>query len=226
MTRLDIHTATASKADAISRIIHAYDDPIIKAYCWARFKIMRQRFLDEIGQYLPVAGRILDVGCGFGLFSLYFAQKHPGLEITGIDINPSRVRMAQRTAEKLSLENVHYEIGDATSFTLPAAFDGAYMLDIVHHVPRRAVRPLFKRLHAHLEPGSRLIIKDVAARPAYKRWFTYALDKLIDPHTQVNYWEVDDLLELLVGLDYEVFYHSMPDILPYPHMLYICRRTT
>ena len=37
------------RADIIRRIIEAYDDPIVRAYCWARFWILRQRFLDEIG---------------------------------------------------------------------------------------------------------------------------------------------------------------------------------
>ena len=35
--------------DTVRRIIRAYDDPIIRLYCWGRFGILRQRFLDEIG---------------------------------------------------------------------------------------------------------------------------------------------------------------------------------
>ena len=52
-----MHSAT------VRRIIRAYDDPIIRAYCWGRFGILRQRFLDEIGQYLPGEGVVLDIGC-------------------------------------------------------------------------------------------------------------------------------------------------------------------
>ena len=33
------------------------------------------RFLEEIEQYLPDHGTILDLGCGFGLFSLYIAAR-------------------------------------------------------------------------------------------------------------------------------------------------------
>ena len=64
--------------EAIARVIAAYDAPIIRAYSRGRFLILRQRFLDEIGQYLPDEGVVLDVGCGFGLFSLYYAQLVPG----------------------------------------------------------------------------------------------------------------------------------------------------
>lgn len=33
------------RGDTIRRIIGAYDDRVVRAYCWARFGILRQRFL-------------------------------------------------------------------------------------------------------------------------------------------------------------------------------------
>lgn len=208
----------------VREIINAYDRKIVRAYCWGRFKILRQRFLDEIGQYLPESGRVLDIGCGFGLFSLYYAKRFPNLEIFGVDKNPVRIKLAQQTAEKLSLQNVHYEVADATSLRVGMNFDGVYMLDLIHHISRESVLPLLTHISARLNPDSRLIVKDVNTRPAYKRWFTYALDKLMDRRAEVNYWERPALHVLLQDLGLEVFYHSMPDILPYPHMLYICRK--
>jgi SAM-dependent methyltransferase len=99
--------------DTIRRIIGAYDDPVIRAYCWARFWILRQRFLDEIGQYLPASGAVLDIGCGFGLFSLYYAATSPGRFVRGLDVNLKRIGVARRAAARLGIDNVHYEQGDA-----------------------------------------------------------------------------------------------------------------
>src|SRR6202165_6236391 len=82
------------RSEAIRSVIRAYDDPVVRAYCWGRFWILRQRFLDEIGQYLPERGRVLDLGCGFGLFSLYYASVLPGLRLLGFDRNPRRIAMA------------------------------------------------------------------------------------------------------------------------------------
>jgi tRNA/tmRNA/rRNA uracil-C5-methylase (TrmA/RlmC/RlmD family) len=104
------------RSEAIRSVIHAYDDPVVKAYCWGRFWILRQRFLDEIGQYLPATGRVLDVGCGFGLFSLYFASVGPRLTLHGIDRNARRIAQARRAAARLGLGNVRYENEDATGF--------------------------------------------------------------------------------------------------------------
>jgi len=92
------------RADIIRRIISAYDDPIVRAYCWVRFWILRQRFLDEIGQYLPESGPVLDIGCGFGLFSLYYAATAPARFVRGVDLNPRRIAMARRAAARLAID--------------------------------------------------------------------------------------------------------------------------
>ena len=55
------------------------------------------------------------------------------------------------------------------------------MLDIVHHVPADTVRPLLEQVAKCLPAGGRLLIKDVDSAPAWKRWFTFALDKVMDP---------------------------------------------
>jgi 2-polyprenyl-3-methyl-5-hydroxy-6-metoxy-1,4-benzoquinol methylase len=208
----------------IAEIISVYDSKIVKSYCWGRFKIMHQQFLDELGQYLPERGQILDMGCGFGLFSLYYATKLPGLSIIGIDINADRIQMAKKAASALSLSNVRYEVADAITYECSTTFTGAYMLDIVHHISPETVRPLVRKIHASLPPGGRLLIKDVKTEPAYKRWFTFLLDKLLDPQSQLNYWKEQDMIDLLTAEGFEVFRHAMVDILPYPHILYICQK--
>ncbi|MBI5627272.1 MAG: class I SAM-dependent methyltransferase, partial [Candidatus Rokubacteria bacterium] len=168
------------RSEAVSRVISAYDDRIVRGYCWGRFRVLRQRFLDEIGQYLPSRGRVLDIGCGFGLFSLYYASVAPGLELRGLDLNPGRIAMARRAAARLGLGNVLYEVQDARDYRSDGNYDAAYMLDIVHHVEEESVRPFLEQLAKSLRSGGRLIIKDVDTRPVYKRWFTHALDRLMD----------------------------------------------
>ena len=151
--------------EQVLRIIRAYDDPIVRAYCWARFGILRQRFLDEIGQYLPESGEVLDIGCGFGLFSLYYAAVEPERFVRGLDRNGRRIAMARRAAARLGIENVAYEQGDAREFKSSGEYAAAYMLDIVHHVPASSVAPLLRQLHRGLRPGGRLLVKDVDTGP-------------------------------------------------------------
>jgi SAM-dependent methyltransferase len=212
------------RSEPILSVIGAYDDVIVRAYCWGRFWILRQRFLDEIGQYLPGTGRVLDLGCGFGLFSLYYATVRPDLLIEGFDLNPRRIAMARRAASKLGVENARYEVGNVMDFRGGRIFDAAYMLDIVHHIPAEAVRPLLEQMAKALAPGGRLLVKDVDSRPAYKRWFTCALDWAMDPRSPVHYWSGEELQGLLEDVGFTVYRHLMVDFLPYPHILYVCER--
>jgi cyclopropane fatty-acyl-phospholipid synthase-like methyltransferase len=212
------------RSEPILNVIGAYDDRIVRAYCWGRFWILRQRFLDEIGQYLPPTGRVLDLGCGFGLFSLYYASVYPGLLIEGFDLNPRRIALARAAALKLGLGNVRYEVGNVMDFRGGRLFDAAYMLDIVHHIPPEAVHPLLEQMANALPPGGRLLVKDVERRPSYKRWFTHALDWLMDPGSPVRYWAGEELQGLLEEVGFTVYRHLMVDVLPYPHILYVCER--
>jgi 2-polyprenyl-3-methyl-5-hydroxy-6-metoxy-1,4-benzoquinol methylase len=212
------------RSDTIRSIVRAYDDPIVRAYCWGRFAILRQRFLDEIGQYLPASGSVLDIGCGFGLFSLYYASTGPGRLVRGIDLNPRRIGMARRAARRLGLENVVYEELDARHFKGDSPVSAAYMLDIVHHLPNDAVPLLLRELHRAIVPGGLLMVKDVDTRPAPKRWFTWALDKLMNPRAPVRYWSSEELTDALGNVGFTVRHHLMVDVLPYPHILYVCTR--
>jgi SAM-dependent methyltransferase len=210
------------RSEAIRSVIRAYDDPVVRAYCWARFWILRQRFLDEIGQYLPEAGPVLDIGCGFGLFSLYYAATGPRRVLRGLDIDTRRLAMARRAAARLALDNVAYEDGDARDFKPDGQAAAAYMLDIVHHIPPASVPPLLDALRLALPVGGRLLVKDVDTRPAAKRCFTWALDRAMAPRTPVHYWSAEALTAALERAGFGVHRHLMVDVLPYPHVLYIC----
>ena len=181
----------------VAEIIRAYRSWIVRAYCRCRFVILRQRFLQEVGQYLPLKGNVMDIGCGFGLFSLYYAMHRPDLVISGIDLNENRIRMALDAAATLGVSNVDYRVGNATSLQIDAGLNTAYMLDIIHHLPRERVRPLLESVYSNLAPGGRLLIKDVNTTPKWKTWFTYVLDKAMDIRTPVCYWSQSSLIELL-----------------------------
>jgi SAM-dependent methyltransferase len=213
-----------TRREAITRVVEAYDDWLIRAYSRARFLILRQRFLDEIGQYLPGSGDVLDLGCGFGLFSLYYAQLRPSLRLHGVDLDARRIGIAREAGRRLGLTNVEYAVGDARTLRAHHTYAGAYMLDIVHHVEPAAVRPLVAELYAALMPGARLLVKDVDRYPAYKRWFTHALDVLMSPRHPPHYWAADALQAELERAGFRVYRHLMVDFLPYPHVLYVCRK--
>jgi 2-polyprenyl-3-methyl-5-hydroxy-6-metoxy-1,4-benzoquinol methylase len=208
---------------AIRAIIDHQPSWIVRAYSRVRFSILHQEILDQIGQYFPAKARILDLGCGFGLFSLYYALTGPGRELVGVDRDASRIAMANTCARALGVSNVRYVAQDALGFRGKESFDAIYMLDLIHHLPREEVRPFLAELRSVLRPGGLLVLKDVSHRPHYKRLFTLALDRaMVGLREAIYYWPPDELVALLQSLDFDVKRHPIKDILPYPHMLYVC----
>jgi SAM-dependent methyltransferase len=210
----------------MKRIIASYDSTIIRAYCRIRFIIMRIRFLEELDQYIPSTGRVLDLGCGFGLFSLFFASSVPSRRLLGVDLNQRRISMAKRSADRLRLGNVEFVEADADDAKLPPELACVYMLDLLHHLPETKVAPLLSRVHGALVTGGTLLIKDVDTRPFYKRWFTLWLDRLMVGMEPIRYWSAEEMIDMLEDQGFTVYSHELRDILPYPHRLYICRKQT
>ncbi|OCA52326.1 peptide chain release factor N(5)-glutamine methyltransferase [Photorhabdus namnaonensis] len=56
--------------------------------------------------------RILDLGTGTGAIALAIASERPDCRITGVDINPDAVMLAQGNAEKLKIQNVDFWVSD------------------------------------------------------------------------------------------------------------------
>lgn len=207
----------------IRRIIASYDDVAIRMYSRVRFVILRQTFLEEIGQYLPRNGRVLDLGCGFGLFSLYFASLEPGRRITGIDRDVRRIELARASAERLRIDNVDYHAGDGLDWNSDEAFDAIYLLDLLHHLPKRSVQGFLEKLRSRLAPGGVLVLKDVEDRPWWKKLFTLVADRVMVGMEPIHYWSPAELVSMLQSLGFETVRHRMRDVLPYAHIVYVNR---
>ena len=113
-------------------------------------------FAREIAELVPAGGRVLDLGCGEGRDSVYFASR--GFEVTGLDISPEGLAKARRLADE---RKVHVRWLPLSMLDVPVAgrFDLIYSCGSVHHVPRRDRDRLFRRLkvltvpsglHAHI----------------------------------------------------------------------------
>jgi len=95
--------------------------------------------------------RVLDVGCGSGdVTRLAAALVGPSGSVLGVDMNAESVESARERAQRLGIENVTFEVGDAASFPRPHSFDALVARFFLMHQPSaaktlaevaRAVRP-------------------------------------------------------------------------------------
>ena len=204
---------------AIGRIARAL--PVVeRVYANIRFSILRPKLLSVMDLLLPDEGPILDIGCGFGLFAAYFGQTQPARRIVGVDPNARRVAIAQRVCRNIGLEGHTFVAGDARDVHLEGPFAGAYVLDVMHHIPRADQHALLERLRDLLAPRGVLIIKDITTEPAFGLEFTRLLDRLmVGWNEPLAYRHHREWGELLTSLGFHVRMVRVPDVLPYPHVV-------
>jgi 2-polyprenyl-6-hydroxyphenyl methylase/3-demethylubiquinone-9 3-methyltransferase len=114
---------------------------------------------------VPERGRLLEVGCGHGLFANECALRHPGLQVLGID--PARAKIEAARATLRERDNVRFALGGLETLE-ERDFDAVAILDVLYLVPRAGWPEFLRACHRALRPGGRLLLKEVDVRPRWK----------------------------------------------------------
>ena len=143
-------------------------DESLRAFSLATESELRQQIVSAQERMLQFAasvwdarstlcGDVLDVGCGLGGGSLFWAQEF-GAQVTAVTCVPSQVQWVDRFAEQAGVSRqVQPVLCDAVTMPGENCFDTAVAIESCCHMPRRE---LFQRLAVLLRPGGRLFIAD------------------------------------------------------------------
>lgn len=103
---------------------------------------------------------VLDIGSGIGGTARFLAERH-GCRVTGIDLTPEYVTVAQALTAALDMgDRVSFCTGSATALPFADdAFDAATMLHVGMNVPDK--RTLTTEVARVLRPGGTFLIYDV-----------------------------------------------------------------
>lgn len=107
-------------------------------------------FARRVGALLEPGARVLDLGCGEGRDSVFFAER--GFEVTGVDTSRAGLRKARRLARERGTR-VRWLLGDMRRLAPDPLFDLVYSCGAIHYVPRGERPGLFARLRALTRPG-------------------------------------------------------------------------
>jgi SAM-dependent methyltransferase len=69
-------------------------------------------FLHGLDPPAPLSCRVLELGCGAGETLIGIAYGAPEAKLVGIDLAPTPIERARRTAQALGLDNVEFHLGD------------------------------------------------------------------------------------------------------------------
>src|SRR5512137_96005 len=106
--------------------------------------------------------RILELGCGWGSFSLWAAEHFPRSEVVGVSNSASQREFILGEARRRGLGNVEILTRDMNAFDAPGRFDRVVSVEMLEHM--RNWPELFRRIHGWLVPGGKLFIHVFASR--------------------------------------------------------------
>lgn len=87
--------------------------------------------LDGVQEKLDRGAKVADVGCGHGASTVLMAQAYPASEFIGYDYHADSIRVATERAAAAGVENVRFEVADATGYA-GKGFDLIAFFDCLH----------------------------------------------------------------------------------------------
>jgi 2-polyprenyl-3-methyl-5-hydroxy-6-metoxy-1,4-benzoquinol methylase len=160
---------------------------------------------------LPVAragGRLLDIGCASGYYSVAFAKA--GGRATGIDISEASIALARRRSQRESVaERCEFLQGDMRSLPISEGdYDVVAMIEVLEHV-RQQREAVGQALRA-LRPGGLLVLTTPHAFDEIPRWQRFrhrgaATPEAADVHVQrlaTNPFVTES------GIEHEPYFHD------------------
>jgi cyclopropane fatty-acyl-phospholipid synthase-like methyltransferase len=125
----------------------------------------------EVADEVPREGEILDVGCGHGLLSLYLAAQAPERRITGVDIDDAKLLVARRAANAANVDTRVQFRHVAADWKPDARWDTVVEVDMLYLLGRDRAAEWVSSAAQALEPGGRLVVKELDVTPLWKaRW--------------------------------------------------------
>ena len=153
-----------------------------------RVPYFKNALLKYYGQDLSQV-HLLDIGCGGGVLAEEFASL--GCKVTGIDISPASIAVAQAHAA-LSDLSVHYEVGSGIDLHFEAnSFEAVSCCDVLEHI--REWKLVLAEVRRVLNPGGLFFFDTINRTLKSKAVMIYGLQespltKLMPADTHI--WEM------------------------------------
>ena len=116
---------------------------------------------DVIQRAIPKRGalRLLEIGCGSGVYLRYAAKRNPSLTAVGVELQPAVAVMARKNLRDWDLEGrVKVEDGDFRARASGELFDIATLYNNIYYFPVDERVALLARIAGCLRPGGFLLL--------------------------------------------------------------------
>lgn len=154
-------------------VLSLYGDapPAVRAHLALRWATCP---FERVAAQVPSGGRVLEVGCGYGLFSNHLALSSPKRQVMGIDIDVRKVVHGQRAAQRGRARGAACEVHLEPPGEVPGGpWDAIVIVDVLYLLDVDAQEGLLRSCAEALALGGVLVVKEMARTPRWKaRWNT------------------------------------------------------
>ncbi|MEQ1930481.1 MAG: cyclopropane fatty acyl phospholipid synthase [Parvularculaceae bacterium] len=127
--------------------------------------VAQERKLDLICRKIGVSpgDRILDIGCGWGGFAKFAAERY-GAHVTGVSISDEQIAYAREFTKGLpvAIEKMDYR-------SLSGSFDKVVVVGMIEHVGYKNYRTLMETVHRVLKDGGLFILHTIGSNTSTTR---------------------------------------------------------
>jgi SAM-dependent methyltransferase len=116
-----------------------------------------------LAERLGPVGRVLDLGCGAGVWSLAMAERDADANVVGVDFEEVTGAMLERADELGLARRVRTEAADLRTDPLPSGFDTVVLANVLRLEDASVARHMLTRAAACIAPGGRMVVVDALA---------------------------------------------------------------
>ena len=183
---------------------------------------------EKIEAYIPKKGKILDVGCGHGIFTKIMAEKSSTRNVLGIDPSERKINIAK---SRTKMPNVSFK--KAYLSKLWEKFDSIVILDVLYLLPEKEKIKILKKAYDLLKPKGKLVlaINGTGGGIVYgllevEEWLMTKLLKATHSDYKRVYFETESFCQkVLTKIGFKIKIKTkLSSILPYPHILFLAQK--
>lgn|SRR3989338_4842545 len=129
-----------------------YWDEALKRYSTKDWANKPTLFAEQVQQYLPHEGKILELGSGQGQDALYFAKQ--GYDVMATDLVDTGLKECEQKGKSQDL-SINFQLVDIAE-PLPfedKSFDIVYSHLGLHYLNKEGTKKLFQEIYRVLKPG-------------------------------------------------------------------------
>ncbi len=167
--------------------------------------------------------KVGDVGCGSGQLLLLLSEYARPSYLFGIEIKERLIKNAKTLFKQSGRQGYQFEVYDGEHFPDELAdMDTVFLVDVLHHVPRKKQADFLKNLSEKIKPGARLILKDIDGASPFVVF--NKLHDLVFAREIGNEISIKKALKLLQQNGFDIIEQEKRLMYVYPHYTLVAKK--